>query len=309
MDVAVYGRGIDFKEKHGGWMEPLGKDAVASLAQRQGENRATDDPAVDEGHLKGPVASPLAWFSNPSADTHPIALKGWNRQQLLEKGFAMQVAETDGQIISGGKAENLPVIAPAEEGNLRVRHGEDLDLLQEIGSLGLLSAKELAACGNIEKEVGHFDGGSRGVSAVLHLVDLAARHLDQGSDRILPATGGETESGDAGDARDRLTAESQGGDGGEISAFPDLAGGMTLKAEKGVGTIHSGAVVSDPDQAGAPTLELNGDPLGPGVDGVLDEFLDYRGGSLDHFPGSHLAGKDVWKKADGSHEERVKAED
>lgn len=76
---------------------------------------------------------------------------------------------------------------------------------------------------------------------------------------------------------------------------------MALEAKQGIGAVHSAPVVGYPDQADAALLELDGDPPGPRVDGVLDQFLDHRGGSLDHLPGGDLAGQDVGKEADGAH--------
>jgi hypothetical protein len=48
-------------------------------------------------------------------------------------------------------------------------------------------------------------------------------------------------------------------------------------------------------------MELHRDAAGPGIDGVLHEFLDHGSRALNHLTSSHLTGEDIWEKAYGTH--------
>ena len=213
----------------------------------------------------------------------------------------MQITEPHGQILRGGQAEDLAFVTDAGEGDLRMGRGEDLQLLEKIRRLGLLTAQEFTACRDIEKQVGHLNARAGRLSRITDVGHLAADDLDQGPGLILSASGRQFESRDARDARHGFSPEAKRHDRGQVRAFADLARGMTFEAEQGVGAIHAAPVISHADQAGSAALELHRDALGTRIDGVLHQFLDHRGGALDHLPGSDLAGQDIGKEADGAH--------
>ena len=54
---------------------------------------------------------------------------------------------------------------------------------------------------------------------------------------------------------------------------------------------HALAVVLDADQRPAALLDGHGDAAGAGIERVLDQFLDDRGGPLDHLAGRDLVGE------------------
>ncbi len=58
--------------------------------------------------------------------------------------------------------------------------------------------------------------------------------------------------------------------------------------------IHAAAVIGDDDQPAAAVVHGHVDAPGPGIDGVLDQLLDRRGGAFDH-----LAGGDAVDRALG----------
>ena len=213
----------------------------------------------------------------------------------------MEIAQAYRQIPACGKAEDLALVANAGEGNLRMCHGQDLDLLQNPGGLGLIAPQELAARGHVEKKIGDLDPRSRCLSRVTDSRDLASCDLDLRSGSILPATRGEPEPGDACNAGKGFASEPQRADGGKIRALTDLTRGMALQTQKRVGTVHAVAIVGDTDHAGATAKKLHGDAACPGVDGILDEFLDHGGRALHDLAGSHLAGHDIGEKLDAAH--------
>ena len=169
-------------------------------------------------------------------------------------------------------------------------HSQDFDLLKNICCLGLLSPKEFSPGRHIEKKITHFDPCSGSLTALLNVMDLSSSDADKGSSLIFPATRGEFKPRHTGNARKSLPAKSHRSDRCKISTLPDLAGGMSLKAKKGIGAVHTRTIVSNAHHASSPPLKLDDDPPGPGINGVLYQFLDDGGRSLHHLTGRHLAG-------------------
>ena len=89
----------------------------------------------------------------------------------------------------------------------------------------------------------------------------------------------------------RLAAESERDDRPQIVGVGNLAGGVPLEGEPGVVGIHAFAVVLHADLFLASELDVNGQAPRPGVDGVLDQFLDHRGRPFDDFAGGNLIGE------------------
>ena len=68
----------------------------------------------------------------------------------------------------------------------------------------------------------------------------------------------------------------------------DLAGRMPGECKFHLIRRYSASVVSYAAQAQATALRLDFNPLGPGIETVLEQFLDHGRGSLDHLAGSDL---------------------
>ena len=80
----------------------------------------------------------------------------------------------------------------------------------------------------------------------------------------------------------------EGSNAEQVLAGGDLGGGVTLEGSEGVGVRHSDSVVRDADEGAPGVDQLNLDAGGPGVEGVLDEFLDHGTRAFDHFAGRNL---------------------
>ena len=75
------------------------------------------------------------------------------------------------------------------------------------------------------------------------------------------------------------------------SDSPDLAGRVTLERQPRILRRHALAIVLDANEPLAAELRGDGDAPGAGVEAVLDQLLDDRGGPLDHLAGSDLVGQ------------------
>jgi len=144
----------------------------------------------------------------------------------------------------------------------------------DVRELGLLGLEEFSPRRSVEEEIADGDGGSGGQTGILDAEDVASGDLDQGSGCFFRRAGFEGKAGDAGDRRQRLAAEAEGGDGKQVVGGAELAGGVTLEGEQGVVLDHAVAVVGDTDELAAPGLDLDADAGGPGVDRVFEQFLD-----------------------------------
>src|SRR5450755_1681127 len=61
---------------------------------------------------------------------------------------------------------------------------------------------------------------------------------------------------------------------------------------------HAHAVIAHTNKSDAATLDIDVDAVRVGIQSVLDEFLDDRGGTLDHFPGGNLVDEFVLENPD-----------
>ena len=61
---------------------------------------------------------------------------------------------------------------------------------------------------------------------------------------------------------------------------------------------HPLAIVADADQSHPAALDVDLDAARPGIQGVLEEFLHHRGGTLDHLTRGDLVNEFAGKYAD-----------
>ena len=76
----------------------------------------------------------------------------------------------------------------------------------------------------------------------------------------------------------------------EIIRVFDLAGGMTLQAQKCIVLAHAVTVIGHLDESFAALLYLDKDFVSTGVEGIFYQLLDDRRGSLNDFTGGDLVG-------------------
>ena len=79
----------------------------------------------------------------------------------------------------------------------------------------------------------------------------------------------------------------------EVVGLADLGGGMTLKRQTGIGFRHSFPVVDDLHQCLSRVLDQDLDLCGTGINSILDQLLDNRSRSLNHFASRNLIGDAV----------------
>ena len=93
------------------------------------------------------------------------------------------------------------------------------------------------------------------------------------------------------DRRQRLAAEPERQDRGEIVGAPDLARRVPLDRQPRILRLHPFAVVFDAHLLLAAELDVDREPPRAGVDRVLDQLLDDGRGPLDDLAGGDLVGE------------------
>jgi hypothetical protein len=151
------------------------------------------------------------------------------------------------------------------------------------------------------RRAGTFSKSSRTLMVVPQAPAGEGIAFDLGGRAAVVAGGDEGEAGDGSDRGEGLAAEAEGAHVGEIVEAGDLGGGVTLDGQQSVVFAHAAAVVAHLDPLPAARLEDHIDGGGPGVDGVLDQLLDGRGGTFDDFSRGDLVHEIGGKEVDAGH--------
>jgi hypothetical protein len=77
---------------------------------------------------------------------------------------------------------------------------------------------------------------------------------------------------------------------------------VTFEGEQGIVWVHTAAIVGHPDQAASAGDELDHDAAGIGVEAVLHQLLEHRGGTLDHLTRGDAVDQGVGKNSNSRHE-------
>jgi hypothetical protein len=102
------------------------------------------------------------------------------------------------------------------------------------------------------------------------------------------------------DARQCLAPKTEGREMVEIFKGAQLRGRVALQRDRQLIRRDPIAVVSDFDQFEPATTDRDRDPPRVGVDRVLDQFFDDRGGALDDLASGDLADR-IWSKEMNGH--------
>ena len=93
-----------------------------------------------------------------------------------------------------------------------------------------------------------------------------------------------------GDAGPGFAAKTQGSHGFQVGDGGQLAGSVMPESQGQFAGGDAAAVVGDADFGHAAAADGHGDAGGSGVQGILNQFLDHRGGVLNDFAGGDLCG-------------------
>ena len=331
VDVDVHLTRIDLDEQAAEWELPLHQRGVVALDKGTVEAAILDRPAVHKQVLVGPgrarharradqppgahrrLAVPLQVNPGVVRDRlgHPVVATGIDVQQADALAVQRRHALAHGGDVrcrgvvhpARRQLPHLALVAGEHKPHRRVGQRRQRQEMLDVAALSLRCAQELAPRRQVVKQRTHFDRRAAGVAGRFHRANLSGVNVDaRPLARLVAARErGERHAAHAGNAGDRLPAKAHRGDRGQVLRHLNLAGRVPLEAKQRVVTVHAGTVVGDADEAAATGLYVHGDVCGPGVEGVLDQFLHHAGRALHHLAGGDLVGDNFWKETDGTH--------
>ena len=257
-----------------------------------------DDAPIDEDVLR-PASGPLLGQRRDEAEHQDAASLLAHLEQV--GAVAVELIEPILQRARGRALQHGARSAGQGEPDLGIGERQLRGDARDLPRLGPVRLQELPSRRQIVEEVVDLDDRAwRGRHFLLGRNE-AAVHTHFGAAVAVARARPQREVRNGGDRRQRLAAEPVRQDGGEVVGPADLARGMTLERQPRIIRVHPLAVILDPNLLLAAELDVDDDAAGAGINGVLDEFLDDRGRSLDDLTRRDLVGEVIGKPGDPSH--------
>ncbi len=262
--------------------------------------------AVDEQILAERVGAGQRGRGGKTLDHDAVALGAYfdgatakiRSQDIAEPG---QPAAGAGQ--RGGPGDRRAFLAGERKGDVGPRHREATHHLADRFGFGAVGLEKLQPRRGSIEEIADLD------ACALAKRRRYDRGFDPALDRQRPGmrlagmARGDAELGHRADRGQRLAAEPERADMQQI-LIVELGGGVAIDCEREIAMAHAAAVVGDADPPSSAAIGEDIDPAGPGVDGVLHQFLDHARRTLDHFAGGDAVDDLFGKLADGHSDSR-----
>ena len=209
--------------------------------------------------------------------------------KLADKGGPQKVLDAEFMALGGLHHMDVLAVVGKGEGHVLPGEGHPLKLFHNVAELYVVAFEELAAGGNVVKEVPHRNVGSRGAGDFPGALVLGGRHGHFHAQLLGGHAGAEAYLRHGGDGGQGLSAEAEGKDAMQVFGRCQLGGGMPLEAQHGVVRAHAAAVVNYLNQGAAGIGHHHFHVRGAGVHRILHEFLHHGSRPLDHFSrGNHV---------------------
>ena len=286
VDVDIFWRDIEIEEE--GHLFALRYQPVKSRHHRLGKIRMAHIAAIDKEILMGILFLCRLRLAHKAMDATERGLH-LHGQEVLVETVAKDIDDALAQA-TGPQVEQFRVVAVQTEDDLGIDQHDTLECRQNVVELGIVGLEKLAARGDIEEEVLHHEVGAFGTCTRLLPCHLTTGDGQMRADvfALLPRLQFHLRYGS--DRRQSFATEPHGMEVEEVVGLADLRRGMSLKGQSCVGLGHALTVVNDLNGR-APGIDYSDvDVLGAGVDSILYEFLDDRGGALDNLTGRDLVG-------------------
>jgi len=150
----------------------------------------------------------------------------------------------------------------------------------DMRQLSRLAPQKFLARRNVEEQIAHRDRGSDGNRRFVAREQPATGDLDPSPRRLTRRMRLEQQTRHGSDRGQRLSTETEGGDGLEVFHVAQFAGGVALEGEQRVVAHHSEAVVGDANQPAPAGLHIDADARRAGIQRVLEQLFDDAGRTL-----------------------------
>ncbi len=300
MHVHVDRRRFDLEEEERQRIPALRQVLLVALDQRVRQRLRVDrTPVHERDHLVARAAAGTG-FADQAGEPHPLARRLDGQQRL--GGLASEDrGDTLQQRAARRRLEDRAPVLDERERHLRVRERVEPHALDDVRRLGRVALEELPPRRHRMEEVRHRDARAGRHAAVAHVHELAAVDEDLRARLRRGRTRPQLETGNAGDGRHRLAAETEGMQRIEVGRLRDLARGVALEGEQRVVAVHALAVVLDAHQRPPAMRELDRHARGAGIEAVLDQLAHDRSRTFHHLASGDLVGHAVGQDADGRH--------
>lgn len=193
-----------------------------------------------------------------------------------------------GKILAGGKREVGISVANQPKPEVGPRQGETNHGVPHVVVFHGSGSHKFPPGGHIVEEPADFDEGPFGKGFGTSGVHLPSSAAHSGPFARSPGTRRDRNLGDRSDAVEGLSAKPQGFDPSQILQFREFARRVFNEEQGQIVGRDPHSVVADGDAGESALVHLDVHAARPGVDGVLDQFLDHGSGPLDDLPRGDL---------------------
>ena len=296
MDVDVHGLGRQAQVYHRRGVPAPGQEPGIDLAQNRPQDTVDHHPAVHQEDLEAGAGQ--GEIRRTHETRHLPGPLGKRQGEHMGREFR---APDRGHPFHQRRGSRGRQHGPGRGGqgkvDLGVAQGQVAQRAQDLGLFGFRTLQKFLPGRGVEKEFRHLHLGAGRRRRRRGFDDLpgASHHLK--APRGPRGAADEAEPAHRGDGGQGLPPKTQAGDGQQVGLGGQLAGGVAPEAQGHLGGRHAGPVVHHPDEPAAAFLHHHRDGAGPGVQGVLHQFLDRRRRADDDLPGGdfgrHLGVQDT----------------
>ena len=173
------------------------------------------------------------------------------------------------------------LLAGQAEGDRGLGEREPAQRVGGVAQLGARRFEEFEPRRRRVEEIAHLDPGAGGERGGAGAADRPPFDRDDVRLGRAPGAAGDGEAADRADRGQRLAAETERVDPRQI-VVRQLGGRVPLDRQRELFRRHAASVVGDRDQRPPAVAQHHVDAPRAGVDRVLDQLLDRRGGALHH---------------------------
>jgi hypothetical protein len=244
MDVAIDIFEVHFNMKHANGVLATLNHPDVRLAKRLLDGRTVNGTPVENHKLLETIPPPLARTRDKARKPQPIALEDFDIQKFRQMPAAEEVSNANRQAFGPRKCRNRETISPALKRHRRVRQGNTVQPVYDMGRLGLLASKKPPASRKVVEDVANLDVRPRRNPNFPNSFNLASRynHFRAGFGRSF--SGGQSEPRNARDAGQGLAPKAHRSHASKICRAANLARRMALKAQEGILPVHAAAVIT-----------------------------------------------------------------
>ena len=296
VDVDVDLRRVDVNEEEPRGVVLARHQLVVRFAHRVFQVVAADEAVVHEEVLFTAGALREFRLAHETGHVHEVGVLLHRHQALVV--FAAEEVYDALPFVAGRHVVFLVFVLHQLEGDLRMRQGHAVELIQHVLHLHAIALQELATGRYVVEEVAHREGGARCTGHGLLRAHTAAFDQDAHADLLILLAGPELHLRDGRDTGQGFAPEPLGAQGAQVVGLADLAGGVALEAGACIHGAHAPAIVGHLHQGATGILDHQDDARGARIHAVLQQFLHHAGRALHHFAGRDLVGHMVGEQPD-----------